>query len=71
MPPAQEIAVPEVLTTDEAAALLRIHINTLRELAAAGNIPCRKVGNAYRFSRNAVLDWISGSKVRAAPHRGK
>ena len=61
--------LPEVLTSDETAALLRIHKNTLCSLAAAGEIPCRRVGREYRFSRSAVLDWLVGAESRVAPSR--
>lgn len=71
MPARKKPAGSEILNSDEAAALLRIHKNTLWEYAASGEIPCRRIGNRYRFSRRAVLDWLQGSKVRVAPSRRK
>jgi excisionase family DNA binding protein len=54
--------VPEVLTTEQLAALLQVDEDTLRKLAAAGEIPGRKVGAHWRFSRQAVLDWLAASE---------
>ena len=49
---------PEVLTTEQLAELLQLDEDTVRKLAASGEIPCRKVGAHWRFSRRAVLDWL-------------
>lgn len=38
-----------LLTTDEAAELLRVHPNTLRRLAEQGQIPHIRIGRSYRF----------------------
>jgi excisionase family DNA binding protein len=50
---------PEVLTTEQLAELLQVDEDTVRRLAAAGEIPGRKVGAHWRFSRRAVLSWLS------------
>jgi excisionase family DNA binding protein len=57
-PPAA-VDAPEVLTTEQLAALLQVDEDTVRRLAAAGEIPGRKVGAVWRFSRRAVLDWLA------------
>jgi excisionase family DNA binding protein len=49
---------PEVLTTEQLAELLQLDEDTVRKLAASGEIPGRKVGAHWRFSRRAVLDWL-------------
>jgi len=51
---------PEVLTLDGAAELLQLPAEAVAELAAAGELPGRKVGDAWRFSRAAVLAWLAG-----------
>jgi excisionase family DNA binding protein len=52
---------PEVLTTEQLAALLQVDEDTVRRLAAAGEMPGRKVGAHWRFARRAVLEWLSGA----------
>lgn len=43
----------------ELASFLRISPVTLYRSLERGDIPCRKVGNQYRFYRPAVEDWLS------------
>ncbi|WP_307784975.1 helix-turn-helix domain-containing protein [Oceanitalea stevensii] len=52
----------EVLTTEEAAALLRVSTKTVLALARDGSLPGEKVGRAWRFLRSDVLAVVRGSK---------
>ncbi len=54
-------ADPAVLTLEQAAALLRTSPNAVSRLAASGQIPGRRLGRHWRFSRTAVLDWLAGT----------
>lgn len=56
----------EVLTAEEAAALLRVSTKTVLALARAGSLPGEKVGRAWRFVRSDVLDYVRG----AGPPKG-
>jgi excisionase family DNA binding protein len=49
-----------VLTADQLADLLQVDARTVRSLAARGELPGRKIGRHWRFSRRAVLDWLGG-----------
>ena len=49
---------PEVLSLEEAAELLQVEPGDVETLAAAGELPGRKIGEAWRFSRAAVLRWL-------------
>ena len=49
---------PEVLTPGEAAALLRIEEPQLREAAERGEVPGRRIAGEWRFSRDALLNWL-------------
>ncbi|MFN2468677.1 MAG: helix-turn-helix domain-containing protein [Gaiellaceae bacterium] len=51
---------PEVMTSEQLAELLQVGERTVRELAANGELPGRKVGREWRFARRAVLDWLAG-----------
>jgi excisionase family DNA binding protein len=53
----------EVLTLDEAAQLLRVDERTVRELALRGELPGRKLGRAWRFSRAALLEWLAQAQA--------
>ncbi|MCW3063270.1 MAG: binding domain protein excisionase family [Solirubrobacterales bacterium] len=48
----------EVLTLEQAAALLQVEPGVVAELAEAGELPARKVGDEWRFSRSALLAWL-------------
>jgi excisionase family DNA binding protein len=49
---------PEVLSLEDAAELLQVAAEDVRALADAGEIPGRKIGETWRFSRVAVLGWL-------------
>ena len=53
--------VPDVLTPAQLAELLQVDEKTVRDLARRGEIPARKLGREWRFSRRAVLDWLGGA----------
>jgi excisionase family DNA binding protein len=55
--PAHEL---EVLTLEKLAELLSLDVEAARGLAEAGELPGRKLGDEWRFSRRAILDWLSG-----------
>ena len=52
---------PDVLTLEELADLLRVDPRELEKLAGAGGIPGRRIGGSWRFSRDAVIEWLGGS----------
>ena len=52
--------VRDVLTTGQLAELLQTDESTVRTLAKRGDLPGRKIGRDWRFSRVAVLDWLAG-----------
>lgn len=53
-----DITATEILTLDEAAELLRVDADDLRSLAESGQLPARRIGDAWRLSRSAVLAWL-------------
>jgi excisionase family DNA binding protein len=55
---------PDVLTPEQLAALLQVDEKTVRTLASRGELPGRKVGRHWRFSRQAVLDWLATPERR-------
>jgi excisionase family DNA binding protein len=58
--------VPDVLTLSEAAELLRIDAEELEQIAVRSEVPARRVGSSFRFSREALLAWVNGEWGRIA-----
>jgi len=57
---------PEVLDLEQAAAFLGAKVRTLAQMARDGEVPAKKVGREWRFSRPGLHDWLSGRlKARA------
>ena len=54
--PAEEL---EILTPAQLAGLLQVEEETVIALAERKEIPARKVGEEWRFSREAVLAWLA------------
>lgn len=55
----------EVLTLDEVASVLKLPSAAVRERAEDGDLPARRFGNEWRFSKLAVLSWLAdGDKPR-------
>jgi excisionase family DNA binding protein len=52
----------DVLTTAQLARLLQVDEDTVRTLAKRGELPGRKVGRHWRFSRQAILDWLASGE---------
>jgi excisionase family DNA binding protein len=48
----------EVLNVEETAEFLGFAPYTIREKAKEGEIPGRKIGGEWRFSRRQLLEWI-------------
>lgn len=50
----------DVMNAIETAALLDFNPVTIRQKALSGEIPARKIGKEWRFSRGRLLRWIGG-----------
>jgi excisionase family DNA binding protein len=48
----------DVLNAEEAAEFLGFNPYTIREKARLGEIPGRKIGREWRFSRRQLLEWV-------------
>jgi excisionase family DNA binding protein len=55
-------APPEVLTLAEVAELLQVDPDVVSGMAAAGELPGRKLGDDWRFSRDALLRWLGAEE---------
>jgi len=53
---------PEILNAEQAGQFLQIDEATVIELAEADELPGRKLGTEWRFSRVALVAWLSTPK---------
>jgi excisionase family DNA binding protein len=51
---------PEVLRLREAAEMLQVEREVVEAMAEAGELPGRKLGDDWRFSRVGLLRWLAG-----------
>jgi excisionase family DNA binding protein len=59
---------PDVLTLEEVADLLAVAPAAVERLARDGELPGRRIGDAWRFARSAVLAWLAhGSPAQPDP----
>ncbi len=61
-----DVETLEVLTTEEAAAFLRVSVKTVLALVRDGRLPGTKVGRAWRFLRADLLNYLHGQEPRPA-----
>jgi excisionase family DNA binding protein len=52
----------EVLTLADAAELLQVERDVVNAMAEAGELPGRKLGDEWRFSRAALIAWLGGEE---------
>src|SRR4051812_41596260 len=50
---------PEIMNAEQAGQFLQIDEKNVIELAESGKLPGRKLGPAWRFSRDALVAWLS------------
>jgi excisionase family DNA binding protein len=63
--------LPEVLTSAQASQLLQVPEPTVLELAESGQLPGKKLGAVWRFSRVALVQWLAEPQGHSTkPHRG-
>ena len=59
----------QILTVEQAAALLQVTVKTCRGLAARGVIPAFKLGKAWRFVRQELEAWaVVQAAANVRPH---
>jgi excisionase family DNA binding protein len=51
----------EILTSEEAATLLKVSNKTVLKLARVGDLPAQKIGRAWRFCRSELLAHVACS----------
>lgn len=65
--PVAPSALPDVLTVEQVAALLRLNRKTVYEMVQRGEIPgVRTCGRAIRAHRDTVIRWLADGQGRSA-----
>ena len=59
----QQATEPEVLSGKQAGELLRVARDVVERMAAQGELPGRKLGGEWRFSRAALLAWLAAPQT--------
>jgi excisionase family DNA binding protein len=54
----------EILNVEEACQLLGISSKTFSKILKEGDIPGRKIGREWKFSRQALIDWVGNARAR-------
>ena len=55
---------PEILNAEQAGQFLQLEERVVIELAEAGQLPGRKLGPVWRFSRDALVAWLAAPEKR-------
>jgi len=55
----------EILNMEEAAELFGVSVKTFIKLLKEEKVPARKIGREWRFSRKALIDWLSSGDSQA------
>ena len=55
-------AANDVLDIEQAAELLGVSIKTFNKVLHSESIPGRKIGREWKFSRQALIDWIGAGR---------
>ena len=58
-------ADPDVLDAGQVADLLGIDRKLVYDCAARGELPCRRLGRRFLFSRAAIVAWLAGDAARS------
>jgi len=62
-----EGAEPQLLTTAEAAQMLKLRESTLREHTRRGLVPCIRIGRLIRYDAADLAAWLETIKQPARP----
>jgi len=61
----------EILNIDEACRLLGVSAKTFAKILRGSDMPGRKIGREWKFSRQALIDWVGAAKAQDFIELGK
>lgn len=56
--------LPDALSAEELAAVLRVNVKTVYKLIRAGAIPAVRVGREYRVAKEALIGFLRSAEKR-------
>jgi excisionase family DNA binding protein len=54
----------DILTIEEAAELLGVSVKTFNKVLHTQNLPARKIGREWKFSRRALIEWVGSGRSK-------
>ena len=54
----------DILNIDEAAELLGVSVKTFNKVLHSQNMPARKIGREWKFSRAALIEWVGAGRSK-------
>ncbi len=65
----------EIITAEQVASMLQVHVRTVYRLARRGAIPGRKLGGGWRFSKGVILQLLdheeqNGKSIKTESQQG-
>lgn len=54
----------DILNIEEAAALLGVSVKTFNKVLHTEDLPARKIGREWKFSRRSLIDWVGNGRSR-------
>jgi excisionase family DNA binding protein len=61
---ADTIGARDILTIEEAAALLGVSVKTFNKVLHTQDLPARKIGREWKFSRRALIEWVGSGRSK-------
>jgi excisionase family DNA binding protein len=56
---------PAIMTVQELARYLRVHVMTVYRMIQRGDLPAARVGRGWRFRRDQVDRWLKGREINS------
>lgn len=54
----------DILTIEEAAELLGVSVKTFNKVLHTQDLPARKIGREWKFSRAALIAWVGSGRSK-------
>ena len=62
--PADDATPRRIMTVAEVAEYLKVHRATIYRMARIGKIPAFKIGDDWRFDKDAIEKWMNNRHVK-------
>lgn len=58
----------QIMTLQEVAKYLNLHVMTVYKLTREGRVPAAKIGGQWRFKRDVLDEWLEAQMNRSSEH---